>query len=484
MPTAIEMRLVAELLPYSRNSRNHSDAQIEALCASMRGPAGFTNPILIADGGILAGHGRLKAAKKLGLTRVPCIDLSHLSDHERKALIIWDNRSAELGSTWDLGMLKLETDDLRAAGLDVEAVTGFDEGDLAELFAGLTEPDAPAGAGDPDDVPPVPADPVSVPGDVWQCGPHRVMCGSSLIDADWDRLMDGKQADAVWTDPPYNVDIGVKNKRLDDADKGNRGKTGGIANDSMGDKEFRAFLLGMYSAVIQQMKPGAPIYVAHADAEGINFRASFRDAGFKLQSCLIWNKNVMVLGRWDYQAKHEPILYGWKPGAAHKWYGGRKNTSVINMGDGSPFTAMPDGRYQIKIGDNVLIVSADAMVEEFPSSVIYEPKPSKSGLHPTQKPVALVERMLKQSARAGDIVLDAFGGSGTTMIAADRLGMRARLMELDPKFCDVIVTRWQMLTGQRATHAATGEFFPEEGEPRRPAPTPEPAFETVDDNPF
>jgi DNA modification methylase len=231
------------------------------------------------------------------------------------------------------------------------------------------------------------------------------------------------------------------------------------------------------------MKPGASIYVAHADVEGLNFRRAFKEAGFKLQSCLMWHKNNFVIGRWDFQPKHEPILYGWKPGAGHKWYGGRKQTTVIDFGEGSPFVQMPDGRWQIKVGDNVLIVDGAAQVEEAPGTTMYEPKPARSDLHPTQKPVALVERMLKNSARPGAIVADAFGGSGTTMIASERNGMRARLLELDPKYVDVIVTRWQQYTGERAVHALTGELFPRDEEGRA-TDAHEAAEETENSDPF
>lgn len=479
MPTAIVMRTVDELLPYARNSRTHSDGQIATLARNIE-RFGWTNPCLIADGGIIAGHGRVMAAKKLGLARVPCIDLSHLPEDDRRALVIADNRIAEL-SGWSVDELRFETDYLRDVGFDLEADLGFAEDDLAAILGPL-EPMAPEGDGDPDDAPAAPDVPNTVPGDVWALGPHRVCCGSSTMPEDWDRLMAGEQADVVWTDPPYNVDLERKNRLMDGAVGGNRSATGGIANDKMAAAEFREFLVEVHRELIGVMKPGAPIYVAHSDKEGSTFRQAFDDAGFKFSSCIIWKKNTMVLGMSDYQPIHEPILYGWKPGSKHRWYGGRKNTSVLDLAEGGPFTRMEDGRYQIKVGDSVLVVSADAMVEEHASSVVYEPKPSKSGLHPTQKPVALVERMLRQSARPGDVVVDAFGGSGTTLIAADRMGMCARLMELDPKFVDVIVRRWEMLTGRRAVHAFTGEFFPADGEVRQaPAETPDP----VDDpDPF
>jgi DNA modification methylase len=282
---------------------------------------------------------------------------------------------------------------------------------------------------------------------------------------DWDRLMQGELADVSFIDPPYNCDVGRKNKILDDADGGKRKAVGSIKNDKLSDEDFRQFLVDSFAALFVQLKTGSPIYVAHSDRETVNFCQAFKDAGFHQQSVLIWKKDKMVLGKCDWQSISEPILYGYKKGSAHRWYGGRKNTNVIDLGAGSPFVQMEDGRYQIKIGDSVLIVSADAMVEEHPSSVIYEPKPAKSGLHPTQKPVKLVERLLSNSARAGDIVVDAFGGSGTTMLAADRLGMSSRLMELDPRFVDVIVRRWQDYTGRKAVHAETGELFDKDAQP-------------------
>lgn len=474
LPTEIRLVEVEALLPYARNSKTHPPAQIEALAANMQ-RVGFTNPLLIADGVIIAGHGRLLAAKKLGLARVPCIDLSHLSEDERRAQVIWDNRSGEaFGAAWNLEMLKLETDDLRAAGFDLEAYTGFAEEDLAKLFEGMVDEPTEGKTG-PDDVPPVPEVPVSRPGDVWCIGEHRIMCGSSLEPRDWDVLMAGELADVVWTDPPYNVDIGGKNDHLAKA-QGRKNKTGAILNDSMGDREFYEFLLAMYRAVFDQMKPGAPIYVFHADSEGINFRTAFRDAGFKLQSVLSWRKNSLVLSRWDHHPITEPCLYGWKPGAAHPWYGGRKQTTFIELGEGSPFQRLEDGRWKVVVGDEVFIVSGDATVESVPTSVITEPKPSKSELHPTMKPVNLVARQLRNSSRRGDVVIDAFGGSGSTAVAAHQLGLRARLMELDPKYVDVIVRRLEMFIGARAVHARTGEAFPRDGEVRpefAPASLPE-----------
>jgi len=469
MPTEIVMRSVEELLPYAANSRKHSPAQIDILAATIK-RVGWTNPLLIADGGILAGHGRVMAAKKLGLSRVPCIDLSYLPEMERRALVINDNRLAEFGSSWDLEALKAETDVLREAGLDVEELTAFSENELTDLFDGMVEP--PKTNGNPDDAPPVPETPVSVLGDVWCIGDHRVMCGSSLEPAAWNVLMGQDEADVVFTDPPYGVSVGDKNDSIAKA-QGRKNKTGGILNDDLQGDDLYKFLLAMFQCVSDRMKPGASIYVYHADSEGIAFRTAFRDAGFKIRGCLIWKKNTFSMGRSDHQWIHEPALFGWREGAAHTWLGGRKQSTFFDLGEDSPFRQLPDGRWQITVGEQVFTVSGDATVEAAPGSLFLEPKPAKSALHPTMKPVNLVARHLKNSARRGDVVLDAFGGSGSTAVAAHQLGMKSRLMELDPKYVDVICLRLSAFTGLPITHAVTGELFPRNGG-QRVAPSAEP----------
>lgn len=423
------VRPIAGLQPYEKNARTHSTAQVEQLCRSIT-EYGFTNPLLIDEQSrIIAGHGRMQAALALRMTEVPCIILSGLTDAQRRALILADNKIA-LNSGWDVKLLTEELADLKTEGYDL-TLTGFS---LEEIDA-LTPELVPEK--DPDDAPDVPAEPKTKPGDVWVMGPHRLVCGDSTSMDNLDRLMRGELADMVWTDPPYNVAYETK--------------AGKIANDDLSDKEFRDFLSGAYGCAYAALKPGGAIYVAHADTEGLNFRATFTAAGFKLSGCLIWRKDSLVLGRSDYQWQHEPILYGWKPGSAHRWYGGRKLTTMIDLNqDAMPFKRRDDGKYEIRLGDTVMVIDGAATIEEVVPSVIHESKPKRSDGHPTMKPVALIERMLRNSARPGDIVLDLFGGSGSTLMAAERLGMCARLSELDPGYCDVIVGRYEAYTGRKA----------------------------------
>lgn len=473
----IKLRPLDSLVAYARNSRTHSPAQVEQLQALFR-EFGWTNAVLIDDMGIVAGHGRCMAAEEMykrgeqirfpngtpiPIGLVPTMDCTGWTPQQRRAYIIADNRSA-LSAGWDEEMLRLELQELQAADYDL-ALTAFTEDELDLLL--VEEVEAPPEA-DPDAAPEARDEVVSVPGDVWVLGPHRVACGDSTSLDDWDRLMEGERADACWTDPPYNVDLGRKNKLMDGAVGGKRSATGAIANDKMDEDAFTDLIAGAYAGLFSVMKAGGVIYVAHSDKAAGIFRREFEKAGFHFSQMLIWNKNTHVLGMADFQPKHEPIIYGWKQGSKHRWYGGRKQTTVMELGETDIISQAEDGRWVIKIGDQVLIVDGQATLAEAPSTVFNEPKPEKSGLHASQKPVALIERMLRNSTRAGDLVVDAFGGSGSTLIAADRLGMCARLMELNPKFVDVIVRRWQDYTGRRAVHARTGELFPGDDEERLP----------------
>jgi DNA modification methylase len=422
------------LVPYARNARTHPDWQIAQIAASIA-EFGFVNPILVGgDGVIIAGHGRLLAAQQLGLAEVPVIELGHLSEIQRRALVIADNKIAE-NAGWDEDLLRTELAALQTDGFDLDVV-GFSEAELDELLAGIdADTGLPAALGDPNFVPDALQTPVCRSGDLWILDGHRVLCGDATLEADAQRVCDG-MVDACWTDPPYNVDY--------------EGSAGKIANDNMGAAEFRRFLLSAFSAVHKVIKAGGPIYVAHADAEWQSFRGAFRDAGFKLSSCLIWVKPSLVLGRSDYQYRHEPILYGWKPGAAHKWFGGRANTTVFEAA-GEKLRVMPNGTLQVDIGDQTVVIRGEGLeLEALEGSVLRFDKPARSAEHPTMKPVELIGRMLENSTRAGAAVYDPFGGSGSTLIACHQAGRKARLLELDPRFVDVIVDRWQRFTSRQA----------------------------------
>lgn len=399
----IEQWPTAKLLPYARNARTHSDEQVAQIAASIA-EFGFTNPILAgSDGIIVAGHGRLAAAQKLGLEIVPVVVLDHLTPTQRRALVIADNRIAE-NAGWDDAMLRIELEALQLEGFDLD-ITGFDADALAELIAG-DEPDN-EGQTDEDAVPELGETPISRPGDVWIMGQHRLLCGDATVAEDYDRLMQGDVADMVFTDPPYNVNYANSAK-----DK-MRGKDRAILNDNLGDG-FYDFLLAALSPTVAHCSGG--IYVAMSSSELDVLQAAFRAAGGKWSTFIIWAKNTFTLGRADYQRQYEPILYGWPEGATRHWCGDRDQGDV----------------WAIK-------------------------KPQKNDLHPTMKPVELVERAIRNSSRPGNVVLDPFGGSGTTLIAAEKSGRIARLIELDPKYVDVIVRRWEDFTGKQAIREAADQ---------------------------
>lgn len=452
----IEMLPVSFLVPYAKNARTHSPDQVEQIAASMR-EFGFTNPVLIdGEGGIVAGHGRVLAARSIGVVSVPCLRVDWLTEAQKKAYILADNRLA-MNAGWDNEILSAELRDLQADGFHLDLL-GFSNEELDTL---LGTSDDLTGQ-DPEDCPPVESVPVSVPGDIWLLGSHRLICGDCTEPALMSALMQGELADVCWTDPPYNVAYGDKAEYLNAGDNGRTQRnTSRILNDDMDDAGFAKFLGDFYRAAYTVMKPGAAIYVAHSETERANFTTAMLSNGFKLSGVVIWRKNALVLGRSDYQWIHEPILYGWKVGGAHHWYGGRKKTTIEHMGDDSPFVRRADGRWELHLGAGVFVVEGKAEIEELLTSIIVEDKPRRNDIHPTMKPVALIERQLRNSAKRGAIVLDAFGGSGSTLMAAERLGMKARLSELSPLYVDVIVRRWQEYTGQRAVHAVTGSPFPD-----------------------
>ena len=401
----IEQWPTAKLLPYARNARTHSEEQVAQIAASIA-EFGFTNPILAgADGVIVAGHGRLAAAHKLGLALVPVVVLEHLSPTQRRALVIADNRIAE-NAGWDEAMLRIELVTLQDDDFDV-SLTGFDADALAELLA--DEDGNGDGETDDDAVPEITETPISRPGDVWLLDGHRLLCGDSTKTECFEQLLQGEQVDMVFTDPPYNVNYAntAKDKM--------RGTNRAILNDNLGDG-FYDFLLAALTPTIANCRGG--IYVAMSSSELDVLQSAFREAGGKWSTFVIWAKNTFTLGRSDYQRQYEPILYGWPEGATRHWCGDRDQSDV----------------WQIK-------------------------KPHKNDLHPTMKPVELVERAIRNSSRPGNLVLDPFGGSGTTLIAAEKSGRLARLIELDPKYVDVIVRRWQDWTGKQATRESDGLAF-------------------------
>jgi DNA modification methylase len=424
----IIQRNVLDLIPYVNNSRTHSEAQVLQIASSIK-EFGFTNPILTdGDNGIIAGHGRLMAAKKIGMEEVPTIELSHLSEAQKKAYIIADNKLA-LNSGWDEAMLAIEFAELEDFGFDLE-LTGFS---LEEIAAFEVE-EIPEGLTDEDSVPDLPIEPVTKLGDVWLCGNHRVMCGDSTsIDAVQD-LMGGGLADMVWTDPPYNVAI--------------NGIAGKIMSDDMDNESFKTFLSDVYACYFMTLKAGGVIYVAHADTERANFTQCYKESGLKLSQVLIWVKQSGTLSRQDFNWQHEPILYGWKEGAAHYFCGDFSRTTIID--DDIDLKKMTKPQLQELV---------NSYRTEQKTTALRENRPSRSELHPTMKPVNLVQRMIEWSSVSKDVVLDLFGGSGSTLMACVNAGRCARLMELDPKYCDVIVKRWQDFTGKQATLESTGEPF-------------------------
>lgn len=404
-----------DLIPYENNPRNNEPA-VDIVAKSIE-QFGFKVPIVIdQDYVIITGHTRLKAAQKLGMEKVPCIMADDLTDAQIKAFRLADNKTSEY-ATWDLSKLELELDEIENL-----------EFDMAEFGFNVKEKDIEPDNFDFEEEVKLIHTPITKKGDVWKLGRHRLMCGDSTSSVDFARLMDGYKAKLVITDPPYNVDY-----------------TGGtgmkIMNDSMDNNSFRKFLFDAYQRMYENMMCGAPIYVFHADTEGYNFRGAFKEAGFKLAQCLIWVKSSLVLGRQDYQWRHEPILYGWKEGSAHFWYGNRDKDTVIDENKinftkaKKPELVEFIKELQQKLHDN--------------SSVIYHDKPSTNAEHPTMKPVKLIGKLIFNSSEKGDIILDSFGGSGSTLVACEKSKRTAYTMELDPKYCDVIVKRWELLTGMK-----------------------------------
>lgn len=409
MDLNVQQISLEQLVPYARNARTHSDSQVAQIAGSIA-EFGFVNPVLIGgDNIIIAGHGRVMAAKKLGLQTVPTIKLDHLTENQRRALVIADNKIAE-NAGWDEELLRLELQNLADEDFDLDLL-GFDDVELDDLLTSLDDDEA---AALDENIPEVQENPVSRTGDIWIMGEHRLLCGDSTSEADMKKLMAGELADMVFTDPPYNVNYGDTAK---DKLRSKGGAKAGrkIMNDNLGD-DFEAFLTAACKNMLAHTK-GA-LYICMSSSELDTLQSAFRNAGGKWSTFIIWAKNTFTLGRSDYQRQYEPILYGWKDGNDRYWCGAR------DQGD-----------------------------------VWFYNKPQKNDLHPTMKPVDLVVRGIKNSSKTLDIVLDPFGGSGSTLIAAEHTGRQARLIELDPKYVDVIVRRWQEMTGLQATLSGTDQEF-------------------------
>ena len=407
----IEEVKLQDLRPYERNPRKN-EAAVPVVMESIRN-FGFKVPLVIdKDNVIVCGHTRYKAAKRLGMDTVPCIRADDLTPEQIRAFRLVDNRAAEM-SEWDIDLLNIELEDI--TDIDM-GIFGFEE-----------EPEEPEAEEDDYQVQ-LPVEPKTKLGEMYRLGDHLLLCGDSTDQAAVERLFtDGKSADLVITDPPYNVAY--------------HGKAGSIQNDDMGDSEFYEFLRSAFTAMSSVMKPGGVFYIWHADIEGYNFRRAVRDSGIEYKQCLIWVKNSLALGRQDYQWQHEPCLYGWKPGAAHYFIDERTQTTVIE-------DKHKDFRKMRK--EELVRLLEDVTADKVSTTIIHEDKPARSDEHPTMKPIKLLARGIKNSSRPGEIVLDIFGGSGSTMIACEQLGRQCRMVELDPKYCDVIIDRWERLTGGKA----------------------------------
>ena len=400
--TTSEMQLVdiSKLIPYQNNARTHSKEQINKLRSSLR-EFGFVNPVIVdREYNVIAGHGRIAAAREEGIAQVPCVFVDHLTEAQKKAYILADNRMA-LDAGWDEDLLRVELEALEEMSYDL-GLTGFNDKELAALF-----PAEEAKEDDFDVENELQKPTFTKAGDVWILGRHRLVCGDATDPAVYDVLMDGTKANLVITDPPYNVNY--------------EGSAGKIKNDNMADEKFYEFLLAAFQNMEKVMAPDASIYVFHADTEGLNFRRAFADSGFYLSGCCIWKKQSLVLGRSPYQWEHEPVLYGWKKNGKHQWYTGRKETTIWEFD-----------------------------------------KPKKNGDHPTMKPIPLLAYPIGNSSMANSVVLDPFGGSGSTLIACEQTERICRTIELDEKFCDVIVNRYieQVGSSDGVSVIRNGKIYP------------------------
>ena len=398
--TKIEWRSVETLIPYAKNARTHSDEQVAQIAGSIK-EFGFNNPVLVdKENSVIAGHGRLMAARKLGMDKVPVVELEHLTESQRKAYVLADNRIA-LNSGWDTSMLSLELQDLKD---DIDlSLLGFDPDELDALLNPIDETE---GLTDEDAVPDVPDEPKTKLGDIYILGNHRLMCGDSTsIDA-VDKLMEGNKADMVFTDPPYGMSYGGGRAGAIGSNDGTVKKFGVIKNDDKTGDDLIQLIRDALVSAVATTKAGASFYVCFPWRTYSEFETAMNQCGLKTSACIVWDKKSIGLGLSNYRPQHEFIFYS----KGDAWYGDKAQSDIWYMSRGAT------GKY----------------------------------VHPTQKPVELVEKAISNSSKSGDIILDVFGGSGSTMLAAEKIGRCSRIMELDPKYCDVIVTRWEQFTGKKA----------------------------------
>ena len=421
----IETLALDALIPYARNSRTHSDEQIAQVAASIR-EFGFTNPVLIdADGGIIAGHGRVMAARKLGLAEVPCVRLAHLTEAQRRAYVIADNKLA-MNAGWDDEMLALELRDLQGMDFDL-SLTGFESDDIAALLAGLDA--TPEGETEADAVPEVQAEAVTKPGDVWVLGNHRIMCGDSTDAGSVALLMNGEKAQLMQTDPPYGVALNLRNNHeASNAAKGISAKYREfkpIENDDLDGEKLQEFLEAMIRAALPSLTPNCAFYLWHPMlTQGTFFAAAAAAAAdILIHRQIIWCKPHFIFGRGDYHWQHELCFYGWVRGNRPPFYGPRNQSTLLMLDEGGG-------------------------------------KIRKEQDHPTEKPVKLWDAPIQNHTKAGEVMYEPFSGSGSQIIAAEQTGRRCYAMELSPQYVDVAVRRWQQFTGKTATLEATGAAFP------------------------
>lgn len=411
----IEMLKVADLIEYKNNAKLHPQEQIDQIIESIN-QFGFNDPIAVDENNIIIeGHGRLYALQEMGVDKVPCIRLSHLTEEQKKAYILVHNK-ATMNTDFDINLLSIELEnimniDMSDFGFDFEIEDEEVVEDDYELEEEALE-----------------NEPKSKLGDIYQLGNHFLMCGDSTDFIQVKKLVGEAEIDLLVTDPPYNV-----------AYEGKTEDALTIENDSMDDKKFRAFLVDAFSCADGVLKPGGAFYIWHADSEGYNFRGACRDVGWDVRQCLIWNKNQMVLGRQDYQWKHEPCLYGWKSGAGHYFVNNRSLVTVIED---------KDNLKDLTKGELINIILE--IRNDTPSTIINEVKPQRNGIHPTMKPVKLMERLIRNSSQKGENVLDLFNGGGATLIACEQNGRNYFGMELDPRYVDATIDRWEKFTGKQA----------------------------------